>query len=371
MTLEQMTSRQRLLACLRREPTDRVPVSCYELCGYDEDAWYNHTPSYRPLMDQIRAKSDCILMYAPPFRYDSEIVTHSTHREDSYTVDHVTWHTPQGPFTMVTKQSDTVMTLWRVEHFLKDAADIRRFLDVEVPPPSLDMEPFCRKQKALGENGIMLLDFGDPLSDAADLLGMTQLLMMLFTDGDLIRALLERLFAYKMQAIEAVAQHDLRDVMVRIYGAEYCTPPYLPPELFPELETKYLTPMIARLRQAGAITRIHSHGNIRENLDEFVRTGVQCIDPVEPIPDGNISLAEVKAGWGDKLILMGNVELRELENAAPARIRQLVREAMEAGKPGGGFILMPTATPIDLPLRPRVLENFLVFLDAAAEYGAY
>ena len=68
---------------------------------------------------------------------------------------------------------------------------------------------------------------------------------------------------------------------------------------------------------------------------------------------------------------MGNVELRELENAAPARIRQLVREAMEAGKPGGGFILMPTATPIDLPLRPRVLENFLVFLDSAAEYGAY
>ena len=38
MTLEQMTSRQRLLACLRPEPTDRVPVSCYELCGYDEDA---------------------------------------------------------------------------------------------------------------------------------------------------------------------------------------------------------------------------------------------------------------------------------------------------------------------------------------------
>lgn len=36
--MQEMTSRQRLLACLKRQPADRVPVSCYELCGYDRDA---------------------------------------------------------------------------------------------------------------------------------------------------------------------------------------------------------------------------------------------------------------------------------------------------------------------------------------------
>ena len=122
---------------------------------------------------------------------------------------------------------------------------------------------------------------------------------------------------------------------------------------------------------AGVIPRIHSHGNIRGLLDEFVRSGTECIDPIEPPPDGNITLAEVKKGWGDKLVLMGNIELRDLETSDPEHIRQLVKQAMDDAKEGGGFILYPCSVPLDAELKPKTEENIIAMLDAGLEFGRY
>jgi hypothetical protein len=68
---------------------------------------------------------------------------------------------------------------------------------------------------------------------------------------------------------------------------------------------------------------------------------------------------------------MGNIELRELENGDPRRIDQLVRQVMEAAKADGGFILMPTAAPINIPLSPRTEANYLQMIDSARIYGQY
>lgn len=366
-----MTSRQRLLNCLKRQPIDRVPISSYELCGFDFDAWYNNEPSYKKLMDEIREKCDCILMYNPEYIYTATVIENNYKRQGDAVTNDAVWKTNAGDFYMKTKEADDVKTLWRIEHYLKDVDDIERFLKVELEVPQVSMDKFYEQQTQLGENGIMMLDFGDPLCDAADLLGMDNLLIFLYTDYDIMIQLLDKLFENKMEIVRQVAKNDIKDVMVRIYGPEYCTPPYLPPAMFPDICTKYLTPMIEVLNAAGAITRIHSHGNIKDNLDEFVKTGAVCIDPVEPIPDGNISLSDVKKQYGDKLILMGNIELKDLENSSKDTIKNLVKQAMDEAKDGGGFILLPSATPINIPLYGNTLENFITMFDTALEYGKY
>ncbi len=366
-----MTSKQRLLACLRGEKIDRVPISCYELCGYDFDAWYNKDDSYAELMQFIREKTDCILMYPPKVNYDNVNVEHSIVEQNGYTIDNILWHTEVGDFGMQTKQSYDVHTLWRTEHFIKDEDDIENFLKLTLPEPKVCMEEFFEKQTELGDNGIMLLDFSDPLSDAADLIGMTDLLIFLYTDKELVLQLMEKLFDHKMKIIEQVCKHDLSDVMIRIYGPEYCTPPYLPNEMFPELCTRFLTPMIAALKKAGAFVRIHSHGNVSGILGEVIKSGADGIDPIESPPDGDITLAEVKQRFGDRLVLFGNIELHELEGSPSERIRELVKAAIHEGKPGGKFILMPTSTPINSPLKPLTLQNFKVMIETALEYGVY
>jgi len=57
-----MNSKERLLACMNGQVPDRVPISTYELCGYNPDSFENQDPSYAGLMALIRTHTDCIYM---------------------------------------------------------------------------------------------------------------------------------------------------------------------------------------------------------------------------------------------------------------------------------------------------------------------
>ena len=103
----------------------------------------------------------------------------------------------------------------------------------------------------------------------------------------------------------------------------------------------------------------------------IVEIGADATDPCEPPPDGDIALDELKRDWGHNLILFGGTELKCLEHGEPEDIREQVRNLMAAGKPNGGYIIMPTASPIDDTLSPKTERNYMAWLDAALEFGAY
>ena len=52
-------------------------------------------------------------------------------------------------------------------------------------------------------------------------------------------------------------------------------------------------------------------------------------------------------------------------------MREQMIRLMEEGKPGGNFVVLPTATPLNVPLSPRTEENFRIMVDTALEYGSY
>ena len=60
-----------------------------------------------------------------------------------------------------------------------------------------------------------------------------------------------------------------------------------------------------------------------------------------------------------------------LENGTPEQVRAEVRRVMDQAKAGGGFVLMPTAAPINLPLAPRTEENYEEMINAGLEFGRY
>lgn len=44
---------------------------------------------------------------------------------------------------------------------------------------------------------------------------------------------------------------------------------------------------------------------------------------------------------------------------------------MESAKEGSGFVLMPTAVPINVPLSPKTEENYMQMIESAYMYGKY
>jgi len=284
-----MTSRERLLSALAIGPTDRVPISTYELVGFDEHSWYNQQASYAPLMDLVREKTDCLYMaYLPGPRLsnpadavrttdgspEGDCVEYREHRQGASRFIRTVYHTSKGDLSSEHRIDDDIYTTWTLEHLLKTIDDLDRYLAISWELPELDLSGFAETQRRLGDRGIMMPSLSDPICVAADLYEMGQFLILALTETDRMRYLLdvehERQMAHLRAVLEAgrKAGVDWTAVVFRICGPEYATPPYLGPEHFAMFVTPYVRRMSDLLHEYGAKMRLHSHGKIARVLDE-------------------------------------------------------------------------------------------------------
>lgn len=368
-----MNSKERLLKCIRHEPIDRVPISAYGLVGWNENARENKAPTYKKLMDVIRRETDCMYMSDPEIIYirDEEIFKNEEWIKGISTYKKSTFKTRYGDLTSLKRTDKGVYTTWAIEYPLKNLSDIKSYLSLPYSQPIVKMEKFEIEKTKLGEKGLMMISIDDPACEAANLFGMSNFLMFLLTEPDEMQNFLDFIHFRQMEVLKLILKNNVKDVIFRICGPEYLTPPYFSPENFYRFCTKYIMESCDLIKLAGGIPRIHCHGKIREVLDQFAMTCAEMLDPVEPIPDGDIDLGEVKSKYGEKFCLLGNIELRELELADKRRIDSLVKESMIQAKGNSGYIYMPTATPIIDPLPAKIEENYLQMIESAINYGKY
>lgn len=368
-----MTSRERLLAALRGDIPDRVPVSCYELNAYNPDRFENREPSYSRVMAAVAELADEMLMThtggLPNIAQDIETQRWTDDNRSQFTRQ--VWHTPKGDLTRLLRDDPNIHTTWQIEHWCKDGDDLERVLSVPFEPGPVDRSFLLRQQQELGEKGILLISIADPLCPAADLFSMADYTVFAFSEPQRFQYLLDMLFERIKVEMRQTLATGIRDCVFRVVGAEYATPPYLPPQRFAEYVVPYHREMNLAIRESGNYPRMHCHGKIGGVLDLIAATEPASLDPCEPLDQGDIELDEIKRRLGDRVCLMGNVELSDLEGSSPAKIRQIVKRCMDQAKAGGRFVLMPTAAPINVPLAPQTEANYLVYLEAGRQYGAY
>ncbi|MFQ6035498.1 MAG: hypothetical protein ACE5NM_06565, partial [Sedimentisphaerales bacterium] len=115
---------------------------------------------------------------------------------------------------------------------------------------------------------------------------------------------------------------------------------------------------------------IHCHGRIRAILDYIVQMGAAAIDPIEPPPHGDVELSYVRRKYGNDLVLFGNLELADIENAESAEFEKVVRKALVDGTSGQGrgFVLMPSSAPNGRKITPRIMANYETMVRLAANW---
>jgi hypothetical protein len=381
--MQTLTGRQRLMRTLRGEDVDRPAVCFYEINGLDEDLDdpnpYNifNDPSWRPLIELARQRSDRIVMRGAAFNNVlpdpvESLSTQETWEEPAQSrYTRRTIRVGQRALTSLTRRDRDQDTLWTVEHWLKDTDDLRLFLTLPAAPFSgqVDPAPVLAAETALGESGIVMLDTPDPLCLAAGLFHLADYTVAAFTEPALFHRLLERFANTLYPQVEAVAQ-ALPGRLWRIYGPEYASPPYLPPRLFREYVVGYLPPIIGSIHATGGYARIHCHGKISAILDDIAGLGVDGLDPIEPPPQGDITLGEVRRRYGDRLVLFGNLEVSEIETLPSQDFERRVRQALGEGTAGQGrgFVLMPTACPVGRKLSPLTLTHYTRMVEMAERW---
>jgi len=371
-----MTSRERLLKTLNAEKTDRVPISLYEFDGF-YDSWIYNYPEYVEILNYAKGKTDKMYFWGPK---DNRVPQISYGVVEDGTVNFTKWEenkavhretvikTPLGELTTHSRLDEGVHTGWTIEYLCKDVKDAERLMSLPYVPWKPDVGSFSEDDKNLGDAGILMGDIPDALCFTVEVFGFTRFLMMYMDSPDIIFKLLrffqERLYNYVKHLLENGAV-----TLYRICGPEYATPPYLNPREFDKLVTPYDKEIVSLMHQYGAKARLHSHGRIKSALKSFLEMDIDATDPIEPPPDGDISLKEAREVLGEKCVLMGNIEERLFEVGTKADMEDAVKKAMDDAAGKGPFVLCPTAMPLNTPLARKVQENIIPYIDCGIKYG--
>ncbi|MHB1318486.1 MAG: hypothetical protein ACYCYF_07715 [Anaerolineae bacterium] len=124
--------------------------------------------------------------------------------------------------------------------------------------------------------------------------------------------------------------------------------------------------LIAAIQHHGGYARLHCHGRIGAVLDAIAEMGPDALDPIEPPPQGDVSLGDVRKRYGRQMVLFGNLEVSEIESLPTDQFRERVLRALAEGSAGSGrgFVLLPSSCPYGRELSALTLRNYEAMVEA-------
>lgn len=133
--------------------------------------------------------------------------------------------------------------------------------------------------------------------------------------------------------------------------------PLVSPTMFRALCLPFLAERIAHVKRRVPQVIFHNCGHTIPLMDQFIEAGIDCYQSLQTTAGMEIGL--LKERYGDELCFWGGVPVELLIGGTPDEVRKAVREAMQTGAPGGGFILGPSHS---VATNTRY-ENFMAMLD--------
>ncbi len=365
-----MTSRARMMAAFGIAPVDHFPLYVRGVHFWDERWCATRHPSYRPVIEAVAAHGDIEASWGP--RYGMFLTASDAFHTSTEVIDQGDWrrhittiHTPAGELTMVRLSSTRGMPGLQVEFPIKTLADVDKLLSIPYVPPRPDCAGFFELNRKIGERGIVMCSVPIPVAMIHALLGSDLLAIWSITERDTILRLRDIFLERCLDLLDWMLSQGVGPIFATA-GEEYLAPPLAGPKDFREFVTEPGRVMGERIQAAGGLRHIHCHGSLHAILEDFEAMHANCLHPVEAPPLGDLPLAEAKRRIGHRVCLEGNIQIGDIYRDPTDTLVAKVREAIEVGAPGGGFILCPTASPHTEVLPDQAVRNYLALVETAA-----
>jgi len=197
------------------------------------------------------------------------------------------------------------------------------------------------------------------------LLGFERLMMALIDEPDLVRGLVDLSVQINLAMAREVARRGADFVFT---GDDYASAerPFMSPKAFREFFLPGLKRVVAGFHEVGLPVIKHTDGNIRPLVEMILDSGIDCLDPIDPI--AGMDIGEMKALYGSRIALKGNVDCAHtLTFGSERQIVDETREVIRKAARGGGLILS-SSNSIHSAVKPG---NYLAMWNAIRMYGKY
>jgi len=241
--------------------------------------------------------------------------------------------------------------------------DVERF-----PWPSaaeIDYTIYDQITRLLPDGMKAVTTFGHLFTAAWQLMGFENFCITLMEDPDLAQNIIDRLGQETLLLLEQVLKFDCVGAVCIQDDIAYTSGPMVSPKLLRQIFFPWLKRVCDLAHAYNRPLLFHSDGDVSRVLDDVVAAGVDLMHPIEP---KCMDIAAVKSKYGDRLALMGNVDLGyTLTRGTPEEVRLEVRTLIQKVAPGGGYLLSSANSITNyVPL-----ENYQAMLSAAREFGRY
>jgi uroporphyrinogen decarboxylase len=341
--MAEMTSEERVLYALKRQVPDRVPHFEWLVDRRVRDAL---CPNYTDHND-----------FAVQMGQDAVIVDPIFKKER---VGPIRWLSEWGYVSQDTAEEHGI----EVESPIKTMQDFERY----TPPDPHESWRFTAVEDTVEKykgHKAVIVHLNDVFSLPRYLMGMQNLLMAIVMEPELVKALVELSVTINLELAKEVVARGAKIVYT---GDDYAynKGPLMSPKHFREFFYPGLCRVMGGYKELGLYVIKHTDGNLWPIIDMIIDSGIDCLDPIDP--QAGMDLGEVKAKFGNRVALKGNVDCAQLMTfGTPDEVIEATKDALRKGMPGGGYILS-SSNSIHSSVKP---ENYVAMLQTVQKYGCY
>ena len=380
-----MDSKSRLLKAWRFEEPDRVPIEMF----LTQTAGVMDLPGAAEILAFQENEADNFLG-VPGFDWGFFGLDASFREE---TIEDVpgrfrrtrrTYSTPVGDFTAIIRHTSEDLSgegdpgdYFTEKNCLETLDDFRRLVNAPRVRRPFNLNAYNQGCAKIGSRGVPITGLFHPLGTLSRSSNMEEAYAWLLSEPELVQTFLERCTEQICDSLLAIRGAALADpLVVKTHALEMFIPPWLGMEAF----MQWVFPFDKRVNDAvhaiGGRHFAHCHGNSGAFLERFADMGIDAVDPLEPPPYGDNDLAQAKRQVGHRMLLCGNIPSQVfcLDSFKADGIRELVRQAIEVGAPGGGFTLRTTGSAHigngkNMAQKAKAIQCGLAMIEAWREYG--
>lgn len=353
-----MTSKERVLAAISMQPTDRQPRD-FHGCQVVVDRLYQHfgIHTYKELLQKLGSDIVDIRGVVDP-EWVAPFPKEET-RPDGSVRDYLGFvkKVQQTVFGPVAEHSDYLL------HDCEDLEEVQKF-----PFPKVEWFDFSTMSRRLEEyKDFAVMASGASVYQHPTLVrGLDQLLCDLLTDPEMAEYIIDAYTNFYYDYYKAMFEACQGQIDILRIADDFGMQdrPLISREIF---ET-YFYPRIRKLcdlaHSYGVKVMFHSCGSVFEFIDLLIQAGVDVLDPLQPNAK-DMNPENLQAHFGGKICFHGSIDTQfVLPQGTTEDVRAQVRKHMAVyAASGTGFIIAPAHT-----LQPDVkTENILALYDEVSK----
>ena len=243
-------------------------------------------------------------------------------------------------------------------------SDFDDFEKYKFPSPSdFDYSNFENVKSQLPEGMGVVGQYGDIFTMTWEMMGFETFSLALFENEELVNALNKRLGELVLSMFEYFAQSDAVDAIWYSDDIAYTNSLLVSPDVL----DKYFFPWLKKIgdlaKRYNKPLIYHTDGILYDVMDRIIGCGVDAIHPIEPKA---MDIAEVKQRYGDKLCLIGNIDVDLLSRGTVDEIRKnVVKNIQDVGYDGGYCVGSGNSIPEYVKL-----ENYIAMIETVKEINS-